>query len=309
MAGSGITQSKGPVRRNRPRIERDKQRAARDAERDNTYARNRNWNKPDQKAEHHANPERDVAELRCGLHRVAKVLPDILLAAGRHQDADAVAKLKSQIRSWDNVHVIATNMQQMGWKASRHRQPREWNPDQAGLADEYADVVECRTVSDNTPRLQSSNFCHGFGDCLLAICYDHDTVAGGERQIGRRYDILIALANHGDLHAIRQIADETLESSPDIVRSERNLAHMKPLNLRRKFWLHATRHEIYAQDWADDSKGIGNRIADRCIGVFHDIKRGLQRGRAGHRTCVDAQRVTDLDIERLAKPECNRKPG
>ena len=136
--------------------ERDEQRAAADAERDHTDARNRNWDQSEQHAQHHANPERHVAELRCGLHGVAEMLADFLLAVGRHQHADAIAKLQRQIGRRHDVHVVAPDMQKMRRKAGRQRQLRKRNAHQIGLADEDANVVERGAILHDAAGLQPS---------------------------------------------------------------------------------------------------------------------------------------------------------
>ena len=84
---------------------------------------------------------------------------------------------------------------------------------------------------------------------------------------------------------------------------------MEALRFRRKFRLHHARQEIDAQDRADDAERIRDRIADRRLAVPHGIERRLQRGRARHRTGINAQRVTNLDAEYMAKPERDKQAG
>ena len=77
--------------------ERDDQRPAADAERHDADAWNWNRNKPEQNAQDHADPERDIAEFGGRLHRVAEVSPDLFLSIRRHQHADPVAEFQHQV--------------------------------------------------------------------------------------------------------------------------------------------------------------------------------------------------------------------
>ena len=103
--------------------------------------------RPEKNAHHHAEPERDVAEFRGGLDRVAEVTPDLLFPIRRRQHADPIAKLQHQVGRRDEVGVIATNVQQMGRIAGGHRKLGKRDADRAGLADEDADIVEVRAVA------------------------------------------------------------------------------------------------------------------------------------------------------------------
>ncbi len=164
--------------------EGDDQRAARDAERDNPDAGDRNRNEPKQNTEHHAETERDVAELGRRLYGVAEMLADLLLPIGRHQHADPIAKLERQVRRRHDIRVVAPNVQQMRRKTRRQRQLRKRNPDHVRLADKNADVVEGRTVLDDPSGFQFSEPGRRFGYRVLAIRNDHEAVAGGQRQPG-----------------------------------------------------------------------------------------------------------------------------
>ena len=88
-----------------------------------------------------------------------------------------------------------------------------------------------------------------------------------------------------------------------------NLAHVESLRLGGEFRLHDLRHEIDAQDRADNPERIGDGIADRRILVLHHVERRLQRRGAGHRSRIDAKRVTDLDAVDVSQPERDSQAG
>src|SRR5262249_11376784 len=87
-----------------------------------------------------------------------------------------------------------------------------------------------------------------------------------------------------------------------------NLAHVETLRFRRKFRFHQLSHEIDAQNWADNSEGVRNRISDRRILVVHHLKCGLERGGARHRSGVYAHRMTGLHAIQPTKPKPYKMP-
>ena len=72
FAGSGMTQLIGPVRRSRPTIKRDDKRSTANAEGDGAHSRQGDRYQAEQHAEHHAEADRDIAELRGRLYRIAE---------------------------------------------------------------------------------------------------------------------------------------------------------------------------------------------------------------------------------------------
>src|SRR3954470_21858951 len=84
---------------------------------------------------------------------------------------------------------------------------------------------------------------------------------------------------------------------------------MEALRLGRKLRSDELRHEVDAKDGTDHAEGVGYRIADRRILALHHIERRLQRGSAGHRSGVDAERVADLDAKSLAEAKGDPKTG
>ena len=264
-----------------------------------------NRDQAEQDAHHHAEAERHVAEFRRGLHGVAEMLPDLLLAVGRHQHADAIAELQHQVGRRHDVHVVAADMQEMRRKAGRHRQLRKRNADHVGLADEDADVVERGAILDDPPGLEAARACAAAS--AIASCSfgdDQQAVAGASTMSADGHDVLAALADHRHLHAARQVLAEIVERAARAIVSPSVISPMwKRCALGGNFGLHVPRHEIDAQDRADHAERIGDRIADRRLAVLHDVERRLQRRGAGHRAGEDAERVADLDAEDLAEPE------
>ena len=84
-------------------------------------ARNWNWNEAKQYAKHHAKSERDVAEFRGCLYRVAEIFPDFFSPVGRHQHAHAITELEHQVRRRHEVGVISPDVQKVGLKPGGHR--------------------------------------------------------------------------------------------------------------------------------------------------------------------------------------------
>ena len=142
-----------------------------------------------------------------------KCLPDLLLAVGRHQHADAIAELQHQVGRRHDVHVVAPDVQQMRRKAGRHRQLRERNADHAGLADEDADVVERGAILDDPARLQPSRAAaaaSAIASSLSATIMQRRRPAPEhDRAVG--HDVLVALADHRHLHALRQVLADVVE--------------------------------------------------------------------------------------------------
>ena len=89
----------------------------------------RNGYQSDQDSQHHAETKRYIAEFRRRFHGIAEVTPNLLFPVGGHQHTNPIAKLQRQIGGWDDVHVIAPDVQQVGRKAGRQRQLRERHPD------------------------------------------------------------------------------------------------------------------------------------------------------------------------------------
>ena len=94
-------------------------------------------------------PERDVAELGGGFHRVAEMLADIFLPFRRHQHADPIAEFEHQIGGRHDVGVISPHMQHMGRKAGGIGKLCERHADHVGFADENPDVVEVGAILDH----------------------------------------------------------------------------------------------------------------------------------------------------------------
>src|SRR5271169_6854550 len=82
---------------------------------------------------------------------------------------------------------------------------------------------------------------------------------------------------------------------------------MKALRLRREFGLYQPRHEIDAENGTNDAERICNRVPDRWVLALYDIERGLKRRGAGHRSSIQAQRMTDLDTKNLSEAECDEQ--
>ena len=202
LAGSGMTQSIGPVRRSLPRMSAT---ISGPPPMPSVTVPTPGIGigiKPEQDAQHHAEPERHVAELRRGLHGVAEVLADFLLAVGRHQHADPIAELQHQIGRRHEVHVVAADMQQMRRKAGRQRQLRERDADHIGLADKDADVVERGAILDDPPGLEPARAALPL--LASASCWSATIIRpspAASTMIVGRDDILVALADHRDLHA------------------------------------------------------------------------------------------------------------
>ena len=74
----------------------DEERPTADAESDGSEPRNRNRNQPQQDAEHHADPQRYVAELRSRLHRVAEKLAHLQPAVRRELGLAARRRVESR---------------------------------------------------------------------------------------------------------------------------------------------------------------------------------------------------------------------
>ena len=191
----------------------------------------------------------------------------------------------------------------MGRKAGRHRKAGEWHADHAGFADENADVVEIATILRQAAGFKFAKARGRFPDYILPFGDDHNGVAGRQREIRSRDDVLPALTNHGDLDAFRQVLGEFIEPAAGEFVSNGNFAHVEALRFRREFWLDDARHEIDAQDRADHAEGIGDRVSDRRLLIVHDVQRRLKRGGAGHRSGIDAQRVADFDTESLTQTQ------
>ena len=121
FAGSGMVQSIGPVRRSLPRISATISGPPPMPSVTVPTPGIGNRNQPEQHAEHHAEPERNITEFGGGLYRVAEMLSDFLLPVRRHQHADAVAEFQHQIRRWHEIGVVAPDMQQMSGKSGRQR--------------------------------------------------------------------------------------------------------------------------------------------------------------------------------------------
>jgi hypothetical protein len=97
LAGSGMVQSMGPVRRSLPRMSATisgppPMPSVTTPTPGNRESESARAGRPD-----HAEPERDVAEFGRRLDRVAEVAPDLLLAVGRRQHADPVAEFQHQV--------------------------------------------------------------------------------------------------------------------------------------------------------------------------------------------------------------------
>ena len=145
-----------------------------------------NRDQAEEDAQHHAEAERDIAELGRRLDRVAEVLADFFLPLGRRQHADPVAEFQHQVGRRHEVGIIAPNMQEVGRKARRHRQAGKRNADHAGLADEDPDVVEIGAVAGQPSRFQLSELGRGVCDRLLALGDDQHGIAGGQHGIAGR---------------------------------------------------------------------------------------------------------------------------
>src|SRR5262249_41402035 len=147
--------------------------------------------------------EGDVAELGRGLHAVAEMAADIFLVVGGRQHANAIAKLKHQIRRWDDVHVIAPDVQEMSRETGRQWKPRQRNADEIRFADKHTDVIERGAVFDDPTRLKPSQLSASLSNRILPLTHDHQPVAGSENEIGIGNDVLMILANHSHLDAFR----------------------------------------------------------------------------------------------------------
>src|SRR6185503_2502148 len=116
-------------------------------------------------------------------------------------------------------------------------------------------------------------------------------------------DVFPAQTNHGHLDAFRQVLGELVDPTYGKLVSTGNFTHVQALCFFRKSWLHDARHKIDAEDRADDTEWIGDRVSDRRLLVVHDIQRGLQGGSACHRSRVYAERVAQFNGESLAQAE------
>ena len=170
----------------------------------------------------------------------------------------------------------------MSRKAGRHRKAGEGHADHAGFADEDADVVEIGTILGEAAGFEFAEACGRFPDRILPFGDDHNGIAGRQREIRSGDDVLPALTNHGHLDAFRQVLGELVEPTAGEFVSNGNFTHVEALCFRRKFWLHDARHEIDAEDRADDAEWISDRVSDRRLLVVHDIQRRLQGGSACH---------------------------
>ncbi len=83
-----------------------------------------------------------------------KELPYLLLAVGRHQNADAVAKFQREVGRRNDVGVVTPDMQELNRECGRQRQLRERHADDIGLADKDPNVIERRTVLDDAAGLK-----------------------------------------------------------------------------------------------------------------------------------------------------------
>ena len=149
--------------------ESDDERSAADAERHDTHAGNGNRNKPKKDAEDHPDPERDVAEFRRRLDRIAEVAADFFLSVGRRQHADPVAEFQHQVGRRDQVGIVATDVQQMGRITGRHWKTGKGDADHVGLSDEDPDVVEIGAVAGQPAGFQSPELGRRLGDRLFAL--------------------------------------------------------------------------------------------------------------------------------------------
>ena len=112
-----------------------------------------------------------------------------------------------------------------------------------------------------------------------------------------------ALSNHGHLQVAERFRRQFVKPPAGKAFADRNLSHVEALRLGGKFRLHELRHEVDAEDGADDAEGIGDGVADRGILVLDDVERGLEGCGAGHRTGIDAERMSDLDAEDVPQAE------
>ena len=158
-------------------------------------------------------------------------------------------------------------------------------------------------------RLQAAQLGGSLRDRLLPVCNDHQSIAGAKNNIVRSNQIALPLADHGHLDTNRQILGEFVDGAAGTVFAQGDLAHVEALGFGREFRLDQLRHKIDAEDRADHTKRIGNRISDRRFLVAHDVERRLKRRGARHRTGKDAECVSDLDSECLSKPERDHKTG
>ncbi len=197
----------------------------------------------------------------------------------------------------------------MGREAGRHRKLCERYAHDIRLADENPDVIERGAVLDDSARLKLAQpRCH-FIDRSLAIGNKHQSIARFQNKLGRRHDVLMRLADHRDLNALRQLAEDGIERAAGGLIGQRHLAHMELLRLGRESRLHVARHEVDAQDRADHAERICDRVADRGIFVPHHVERRLQGRGARHRARIDPERMADLDAVGLSEQERDNQPG
>ena len=117
------------------------------------------------------------------------------------------------------------------------------------------------------------------------------------------------LANHCHLDVTQDFLAQFVKGAAGKAGANGNLAHVKARGLGREFRLHHARHEVDAEDRANDAEGVGDRIADGRVLALRDVKCGLECRGARHRSRVKTECMADLDAEDLPEPERHAKAG
>jgi hypothetical protein len=105
------------------------------------------------------------------------MLPDLFLPVRRHQDTDAIAEFKHQIRRGHEVGVVAPDVQQMDRKTAWQWKTGQRHPDYVGFPDEHADVVKIGSVLDQLARRQPPEPRRRLPDCLFLLGYNQNGVS------------------------------------------------------------------------------------------------------------------------------------
>ena len=268
----------------------------------------RNLDRADQEAERHADADRDVAEFRGALDRVAEVLAHRreIVAMGEH--ADAVAELEHEIRARQDVGVAAADLDQDGRLLPRQVEIAERPADHGRARGEHAQIVEVPTVLDEAAGRSLAEQRARLRKRFLGGSRGEQDVVFGDDGVGRGRLVAALATQRDDLHAGRQRGHHFADRLAEEVRvAQRDLEHFETAG-RRRLDLRLQDHErdVEEQDRPGHAERIGHRIAHRRVVVAERRDRRLQRRRAGPRTGEQPQREAEIDAHRLHEQQAHR---